>query len=376
MIKKLTTITALILIIMLSFGCIEPAHAASAKKPKAPKITAASADGATVIISWKKAKNAKKYQIAERSANKVWIKYKSVKKSKKNKKKYTKANKYRVVAKGRKYIVYKYAYKYSVIRSLKKTAAKVSRINGEGLKSNTDYYFAVRSVNGKKHSTWKTVAVRTGAYYEWITVNGQSFKVTEKEAISLPLPSVPGAAVNKSSFEIIPQRDDVYDSFVGEEGDIRIQGKDPAGYDAFYSYDPPIDGGGRFYCGREKYTTWDERERYGYLSYGSLHMGWPTEFNINIYDENMKAVWTLDGTEPQYDQEPKYIPPSEYPFGTWTRSDNVLIHGVTTSTTGISEVRWANSSGYYAPRCAPIAVWVKLYYKDTLVEERILVEQS
>ncbi len=77
---------------------------AASKKPATPKIISAWIDGTSVEINWSKAKNAKKYQIAIRSAGKTWVKIKTVKKSKKNKKKYTKKKKYKVVKRGKKYI--------------------------------------------------------------------------------------------------------------------------------------------------------------------------------------------------------------------------------------------------------------------------------
>ena len=72
--KKITKIAALFLVIMLSFGVIEPTYAASSRNPKAPKITSATVNGTSVTISWSKAKRAKKYEVAERTTQKTWVK--------------------------------------------------------------------------------------------------------------------------------------------------------------------------------------------------------------------------------------------------------------------------------------------------------------
>ena len=49
-----------------------------------------------VLVKWKKVKNARMYQTVVRSTGKEWIKVKTVKKTAKNKKKYTK-KKYKLV---------------------------------------------------------------------------------------------------------------------------------------------------------------------------------------------------------------------------------------------------------------------------------------
>ena len=362
--KKITKIAALFLVIMLSFGVIEPTYAASSKKPKAPKITSATVNGTSVTITWSKAKRAKKYEVAERTTQKTWVKYKTVKKTKKNKKKYTKANKYKVKAKGKKYIVYKYDYRYAVHATVSKRTYTIRDLDG-----NTDYTFAVRSVNGKKHSAWRTVTRKTGARSIRAQINGKPFEIATGKKVTLPLPSIPGITLNKKSFDIVPGNgeDDFYTS---EDGDVIVRGKTPSGYDANYVYRPDS----YFGYGWEKYSSWDDREKYGYLSYGSQYMSWPEEYSIHIFDKNMKAVWTLDGTEPQFDQTDKDINASEYPFGTWTKGGSIRIHGSTTESYKIPEVRWADSKGYGINRSAPIVVWVKLYQDKTLIAEDITID--
>ena len=165
-IKKLLSVI-MVAAIAVTFSPVVNGQAfAAAKKPAIPKSVTAkehtdSTDAEKLIdVKWKKAKNAKKYQVAMRSAKKKWIKDKTVKKTKANKKKYTKKNKYKVVAKGKKYIVYKYAYKFSI---LQETTGRFVRVNQtptwDDLKPNTKYTFAVRSVNGKKYRTINGVSL-------------------------------------------------------------------------------------------------------------------------------------------------------------------------------------------------------------------------
>lgn len=365
--KGMITIAALILAVMLSFGIADSSYAASGKKPAVPKITSASANGTTVTLSWAKAKNAKKYHIAVQTDYKVWKKYKTVKKSKKNKKKFTKPGQYKVKAKGKKYIVYKYTYDFDVQKIVSKRTVAFPRLG-----SNRNYTFAVRAVNGSKQSKWRYVTVKTGFHSEWVKINGRSMLVTEGKKVTLPLPAIPGVTIGKQTVDIIPERDDFYDFYDGEEGDIRIEGKDPSGFVASYVYYP----GNFFVYTKGKIASWDDRRKIGYLSYGSQYMSWPEEFTIKIVADNMKAVWTLDGTEPQFNQEDKYIPASQYPFGTWTKGGEIRMRGTTTSSYNIPEVRWANSRGYGVQRSAPIVVWAKLYQGNTLIQEEILYDQE
>ena len=240
--RKLTVISALLLAIMLSFSMIQPTYAASSKKPAAPKITSATVNGNSITITWKKAKNAKRYEIAERANKMSWVKFKTVKKTRKNKKKYTKTNKYKVMTKGKKYIVYKYDYSYS---TLKKVSSKKRRVTLNGLDRNTNYTFAVRSVNGKKHSAWKTVTRKTGPMSERMTINGRSIVVTQGKKVTLPAPIFKGIfegkllQIQKKSFDIIPGNDG-YNDIYFDDGWVIINGKDPSGYYAGYSYYPDI----------------------------------------------------------------------------------------------------------------------------------------
>ena len=365
--RKLTVISALLLAIMLSFSMIQPTYAASSKKPAAPKITSATVSGNSITITWKKAKNAKKYEVAERLNKKIWVKYKTVKKTKKNKKKYTKANKYKVMTKGKKYIVYKYDYSYSIRTEL---SSKKRRVTLNALTGNTYYTFAVRSVNGKKHSAWKPVTRKTGPMSERMTINGKPFVIVQGQKVTIPAPTFKGifegklSQIQKKTFDIIPGNngyDDIY--FDDESGWVMVHGKDTSGYYAGYSYLPDI----YFNWYRQKYITRDDWNKYGYISYGGSvdNLAKPSELNIYINDPNMKAVWTLDGTEPQYNQADKVISASDYPFGKWTKGNTIRVHGSTTKSCNVPEAKGEAD-----------ALWIKLYYKDTVIEEMIHIKMG
>ncbi len=365
--RKLTVISALLLAIMLSFSMIQPAFAASSRKPAAPKITSATVSGNSITITWKKAKNAKRYEIAKQVNKRSWVKFKTVKKTKKNRMKYTKANKYKVKAKGKKYIVYKYDYSYS---TLKKVSGKTRHVTLNDLDRNTNYTFAVRSINGKKHSAWKTVTKKTGGLSERMIIDGRSIVVTQGQKVTLPAPKFKGVfesinkQLQKKSFDIIPGNngyDDIY--FDDEEGWVIINGKDPSGYFAGYSYYPDI----YFDWYRQKYITREDWNKYGYISYGGSvdNLAKPSELNIHINASDMKAVWTLDGTEPQYNQADKVINASQYPFGTWKNGATIRIHGSTTESCNVPEAKGMAD-----------ALWIKLYYKDTVIEEMIHIQMG
>ncbi len=363
--RKLTVISALLLAIMLSFSMIQPTYAASSKKPAAPKITSATVSGNSITITWKKAKNAKKYEVAERFNEKTWVKYKTVKKTKKNKKKFTKVNKYKVKAKGKKYIVYKYDYSYSIRTQL---SSKKRRVTLNALTGNTNYTFAVRSVNGKKHSAWKLVTRKTGPMSERMIINGKPFVITQGQKVTLPAPIFKGIfegkllQIQKKTFDIIPGNDG-YNDIYFDDGWVIINGKDPSGYYAGYSYYPDI----YFNWYRQKFITRDDWKKYGYISYGGSvdNLAKPSELNIYINAPDMKAVWTLDGTEPQYNQADKGISASDYPFGTWTKGATIRIHGSTTESCNVPEAKGEAD-----------ALWIKLYYKDTVIEEMIHIKMG
>ena len=119
------------------------AYAASAKKPS--KVTLSSAKAITsssVKLTWKKAKNAKKYEVyASKSAKKNFKKVATVKSSKKT---YT-----------------------------------VRKLNKKALKANTKYYFKVRAINGKKKGKFSKVkSVKTLKIAEKTATAGESKTAT------------------------------------------------------------------------------------------------------------------------------------------------------------------------------------------------------
>lgn len=156
--KKLIAI-ALVLCVSLAFvPGIEQADAKAKKPAKVSevKLTDPVVSGNkynTVTISWDKAKRASKYEVHQLSLNKAWHKYKTVKKTKKNKKKYTVKGKYKVKSLGKKYYrVYKFSKKWFVKKKLKLTTLKVSKLaNGK------TYSFKVRGVKGKKLGAFSKV---------------------------------------------------------------------------------------------------------------------------------------------------------------------------------------------------------------------------
>lgn len=133
--------------------------ASKAKTPKAPTKASISVADRNMTLNWNKGKNAKSYQVAVRTSGKGWKYVKKVKKTSANKKKYTKKMKYKVKKSGKKYKVYKYqtVYKYKTL----KKSTKSRSYTYKAPKKNTVYTLAVRSLNGKKKSGWKTASKRT-----------------------------------------------------------------------------------------------------------------------------------------------------------------------------------------------------------------------
>ena len=134
--------------------------ASKAKKPSKPAITSMTVESSTITVKWKKAKNAKQYQVALKTYPKGWKYVKKVKKTKKNKKAYTKKGKYKVVkAKKGKYKVYRYQtiVKYKTLKG----KTKSTKYSYKAPKRGTKYTLAVRSLNGKKKSAWTSKSAAT-----------------------------------------------------------------------------------------------------------------------------------------------------------------------------------------------------------------------
>ena len=129
---------------------------AATKTPAKPIITSAKATDNTVRLTWKKAKNAKKYKVFVQTGKDGWKYWKSVKATKKNKKKYSNTLKYKLKKSGKKYKVYVKKHPY---RAVKTTTARSYKYKG---KYDTVYRFVVQAVNGKKLSRYSAPkAVRT-----------------------------------------------------------------------------------------------------------------------------------------------------------------------------------------------------------------------
>lgn len=144
---------------ILPLGSMDTYAASKTKTPKAPTKASISVADRNMTLHWNKGKNAKSYQVALRTSSKGWKYVKKVKKSKANKKKFTKKMKYKVKKSGKKYKVYRYQtiYKYKTL----KKSTKSRSYTYKAPKKNTVYTLAVRSLNGKKKSGWKTAANKT-----------------------------------------------------------------------------------------------------------------------------------------------------------------------------------------------------------------------
>ena len=110
-INRITAILTAVLIAAAMFSCFYTASAATVKKPAKVKLTSVKASGLKITLKWKKAKNAKKYQV------------------------YVKAG----------------AAKWKLRKTLKKTSLSITGKSGE------TYSFKVRGLNGKKKGAFSAV---------------------------------------------------------------------------------------------------------------------------------------------------------------------------------------------------------------------------
>ncbi|MBQ6314347.1 MAG: hypothetical protein IJI11_01945 [Mogibacterium sp.] len=365
-----------------------PVYAAS-KKPKAPKILSA-ADPTSindadkvVVVTWAKAKNAKKYQVAIRSDEPQWVKVKTVKKTKKNKKKYSKPDKYKVVAKGKKYIVYQYQYEFIKMGTTKARSYRFTKSPYvDHLAPNWDYVFAVRSVNGKKYSKWSTVAVRTNAG-TWdyqrrdkpgetmsLNVNGQPVTLTVGAQCVLPIPNpTPGPVETPATYVVNP--DYFVYSYDRASGTMMeylfVYGTTPNGFNTNWQVDL-VNGQCSTVRIRNSHPTYVQ-DPSTFVIHNTSEAGYLMG-SITVTDPNTQAVWTLDGTEPALGQEDKIISADEYPFG------QILLNGApypysfkVRGTVKDYGDYWATlSMGASVPsRCE----WIKVYNGTQLVYEEI-----
>ena len=156
--KKIVAITLIVFLALVSV----PATGQVSAKAKAPEkvskvqLTDPSVPGkkySTVVIGWEKAKRATKYEVHQLTLKKAWHKYKIVKKTAKNKKKYTVKGKYKVKKYGRyRYLVFKYSKKWYLKKSLKETTLAMNK-----LLSGYTYSFKIRGVKGSKEGQFSDV---------------------------------------------------------------------------------------------------------------------------------------------------------------------------------------------------------------------------
>ena len=144
-------------VFMPAFG--QDAYAATVR-PGEVTINKVSVDGSAVMLKWSKAKNAKKYRVFVQTGADGWKYWKSVRVTKKNKKKYSDRLKYKLKKSGKKYKVYK---KENPYRLVKITTARKYTYTGE---YSTVYRFAIQAMNGKeagKYSAAKSVKTKAKA---------------------------------------------------------------------------------------------------------------------------------------------------------------------------------------------------------------------
>ncbi|MBR2674795.1 MAG: hypothetical protein IKE52_05000 [Mogibacterium sp.] len=377
------------------------AYAAS-KNPAAPVITSAKEtskvedDFKRVTVKWKKAKNAQKYQVAIRSEKKKWVKEKTVKKSKANKKKYTKKKKYRVVAKGGKYVVYSYKYSYSIKGETEKRSFNLidgvtfGRWADTVLKPMTTYTIAVRSVNGNKYSAWKTVKMKTGHSHQetkkitkpgaslTMKFGGNSLRVTIGTQITLPVPKSSKGAIEAEGISLIPSKIERYAEYYNDGRfieDITVEGKTADGLDAWWNIETESGVVRRVHFSRKHPTFNADGSKYSFTTNAGSGYG-PNGFvgrtKAEVSDPNTTIAWTLDGAEPKPGQADKSIDSSEYPFGQIMVkfapfSGSVQVRG--TSVQGRLSNIWPELTTTF-DRCE----WIRVYNGDTIVEETFMCD--
>ena len=261
--KKLTA-TFLALAVAFTFMPTMPAQAA-VKKPAKPVITKITKTQTKVTTTWKKAKNAKKYEFQIKRPYKTWNKYKLVKKTAKNKKTYTKKGLYKVKASGKKYQVYKYASAYTT------TVTKKTKVTIKKLKADKTYKVRVRAVNGKKKSAFSKVR----------SVNTNSVPVVTN--------------IEKTKFV----EDNTY--VIEKEGtkiEVKIEGTEDGETIGTTS------AGGWFWLDPKGNVVIDN------IGEKAIETNWDFDndlvsdiWQVIIHDKDITAYWTLDGTEPKVGQK-------------------------------------------------------------------------
>ena len=142
--KRLLAVMLSIMVAFTFMPVFTQSAYAAVKTPTKVKIKSATANANHVTVQWSKAKNAKKYKVFVQIGADGWKYWKSVKVTKKNKKKYSDKLKYKLKKSGKKYKVYK---KKNPYRLVKTTTARKYTYTG---KYSTTYRFVLQAVNGKK----------------------------------------------------------------------------------------------------------------------------------------------------------------------------------------------------------------------------------
>ena len=143
-------------------------------------------------LEWFKTKGAKKYEVQVKSpALKSWKYFKTVKKTAKNKRKFTKKSKYKVKSSGKKYKVYKYSATWKKCITTKKTEADYY------VKKSATYSFRVRGINGKKKGAFSGV-LKVPMKLKKLIINDTKMD-TERDSISNSDSSNPGATPGSTS---------------------------------------------------------------------------------------------------------------------------------------------------------------------------------
>lgn len=153
--KRIVTMMIAIMVAFTFMPAVSQNTYAATKAPAKVTIKSATANANHVTVKWGKAKNAKKYKVFVQTGTDGWKYWKSVKATKKNKKKYSDRLKYRLKKSGKKYKIYK---KKNPYRLVKTTTARKYTYTG---KYSTTYRFVLQAVNGKRAGAYSAAKKAT-----------------------------------------------------------------------------------------------------------------------------------------------------------------------------------------------------------------------
>lgn len=344
--KKAKRIVTLMLIaavgLGMTFGGIETASAASVPTPAKVNLTSATAVGQnTITIKWNWAKNATNYAVY-RDGNCVMRTSTSARSFvQKGLKPGT-----RYGFKVRAYRTYKQKQWYNKKTKKWQASQPAKSIRG-ATRTVTAYKYGPYSVTRYATTAKPAPAVVT----KTVTINGEKQTLTMGKPSKLKVFQVPGVPT-QNKYIIITPSSVAYGSSVkgtvnGMTGEIVFEQFKP--YNSSYIFENPT-----FNKNNAKYHL----EKYG-LNY------WEAE----VYDANVKVIWTLDGTEPKLGQADLTIDGKDYPFGTLEDSsfgnpvDRIKVRG--TASKGNPSNIFEESDSDSMGRC----VWIKVFNGNTVVEE-------